>query len=63
LIFSAEDKARHQALKKVFGQAMFDIKGEAILTVASLLFWYDGLLERTKPPSAPKITEDKPDAD
>ena len=59
MIFSAQDRARHQALKKVLGQAMFDIKGEAIMTVASLMVWYDGLLDRAAAPAPPKITTDQ----
>lgn len=42
-MFTKNDLANYKALKAVIRQGDFEVKGDAITMVASLLHWYDTL--------------------
>lgn len=48
------DKTKHAQLRRVISQANLTIKGDAIVQIASLLAWYDSLVEK------PPVSEIKP---
>ena len=59
-MFVKDDLAKYRALKKVIQQGDYEIKGDAILAVASLLNWFNDLEkkieEQIRKDSMPKIT-------
>ena len=65
-MFTNEDLAKHSAFKAVLKEGSFDMKGNAIYTVAMLFQWFEGLEDRIKediagPKDKPmKIKEKKP---
>lgn len=46
------DKTKHAQLRRVISQASLNIKGDAVIQIASLLSWYDSLV---KEPPKPEI--------